>query len=97
MRPARAALTASAQRFSRERFAGGLHIISGRIAIEAELDSPTIARRVTRDLGELYGVRPDLSLFGKGAGALPTVKLLVEHGAAVKLPQSQVSTGRSGG
>jgi cell division protein WhiA len=44
------------------RFAGGLHIISGRIAIEAELDSPTIARRVTRDLGELYGVRPDVSV-----------------------------------
>ena len=44
------------------RFAGGLHIISGRIAIEAELDSPTIVRRVTRDLGELYGVRPDVSV-----------------------------------
>jgi len=44
------------------RFAGGLHIISGRIAIEAELDSPTIARRVTRHLGELYGVRPDVSV-----------------------------------
>ncbi|WP_395243063.1 DNA-binding protein WhiA [Agromyces sp. MMS24-K17] len=44
------------------RFAGGLHIISGRIAIEAELDSPTVARRVTRDLGELYGVRPDVSV-----------------------------------
>ena len=44
------------------RFAGGLHIISGRIAIEAELDSPTIARRVTRDLGELYGVRPDVTV-----------------------------------
>lgn len=44
------------------RFAGGLHIISGRIAIEAELDSPTLARRVTRDLGELYGVRPDVSV-----------------------------------
>ncbi|WP_394552186.1 DNA-binding protein WhiA [Agromyces sp. MMS24-JH15] len=44
------------------RFAGGLHIISGRIAIEAELDSPTIAKRVTRDLGELYGVRPDVSV-----------------------------------
>ena len=44
------------------RFAGGLHIISGRIAIEAEVDSPTIARRVTRDLGELYGVRPDVSV-----------------------------------
>ncbi|HWM16576.1 MAG TPA: DNA-binding protein WhiA, partial [Microbacterium sp.] len=44
------------------RFAGGLHIISGRIAIEAELDSQTTARRVTRDLGELYGVRPDVSV-----------------------------------
>lgn len=44
------------------RFAGGLHIISGRIAIEAELDSPNIARRVARDLGELYGVRPDVSV-----------------------------------
>lgn len=44
------------------RFAGGLHIISSRIAIEAELDSPTIVRRVTRDLGELYGVRPDVSV-----------------------------------
>ncbi|MRX44940.1 DNA-binding protein WhiA [Agromyces kandeliae] len=44
------------------RFAGGLHIISSRIAIEAELDAPSIARRVTRDLGELYGVRPDVSV-----------------------------------
>ncbi len=44
------------------RFAGGLHIISGRIAIEAEVDSPTTARRVTRDLGEIYGVRPDVSV-----------------------------------
>src|SRR5687768_1421342 len=44
------------------RFAGGLHIISNRIAIEAELDTPTIARRVTRDLGEIYGVRPDVSV-----------------------------------
>ncbi|QAY73950.1 DNA-binding protein WhiA [Agromyces protaetiae] len=44
------------------RFAGGLHLISGRIAIEAELDSQTIAKRVTRDLGELYGVRPDVSV-----------------------------------
>lgn len=44
------------------RFAGGLHIISGRIAIEAEVDSPAIARRVARDLVELYGVRPDVSV-----------------------------------
>ncbi|HEX6955656.1 MAG TPA: DNA-binding protein WhiA [Agromyces sp.] len=58
------------------RFAGGLHIISGRIAIEAELDSPTIARRVTRDLGELYGVRPDVSVIN-AAGLRRTNQYLV--------------------
>jgi len=44
------------------RFAGGLHLISNRIAIEAELDSAPVAKRVTRALGELYGVRPDVSV-----------------------------------
>ena len=39
------------------RFAGGLHLISGRIAIESELDPPLLARRVRKDLAELYGVR----------------------------------------
>lgn len=58
------------------RFAGGLHIISGRIAIEAELDSPAIARRVTRDLGELYGVRPDVSVIN-AAGLRRTNQYLV--------------------
>ncbi|MBT2515933.1 DNA-binding protein WhiA [Streptomyces sp. ISL-90] len=52
----------SAELASVLRFAGGLHIISSRIAIEAELDTPTIVRRVTRDLGEIYGVRPDVSV-----------------------------------
>lgn len=44
------------------RFAGGLHMISNRIAIESELDSPHLARRVRRDLAELYGVRSDVSV-----------------------------------
>lgn len=44
------------------RFAGGLHLISGRIAVEAELDSPTTANRVRRDLSELFGVRSELSV-----------------------------------
>ncbi|MGV8968825.1 MAG: DNA-binding protein WhiA [Microbacteriaceae bacterium] len=44
------------------RFSGGLHIISGRIAIESELDSVTIARRVRKDLAELYGVRSEASV-----------------------------------
>ncbi|MCS5733306.1 DNA-binding protein WhiA [Herbiconiux daphne] len=44
------------------RFAGGLHLISSRIAIEAELDTPDIVKRVLRDLAELYGVKGDVSM-----------------------------------
>ncbi|SKC51377.1 DNA-binding protein WhiA [Okibacterium fritillariae] len=44
------------------RFSGGLHVISGRIALESELDSPHLARRVRRDLAEVYGVRSEVSL-----------------------------------
>ncbi|MFC4225229.1 DNA-binding protein WhiA [Lysinibacter cavernae] len=39
------------------RFSGGLHTISGRIALESELDTPVIVRRVRKDLAEVYGVR----------------------------------------
>jgi DNA-binding protein WhiA len=41
------------------RFSSGLHTISNRIAVEAELESPKIARRVRRDLMEVYGVRSE--------------------------------------
>jgi DNA-binding protein WhiA len=44
------------------RFSGGLHLISGRIAVESELDSTHLARRVRRDLAEIYGVRSDVSV-----------------------------------
>lgn len=49
------------------RFAGGLHVIGGRIAIEVELDSPKIARRVRKDLAELYGVRSEVSVISGSA------------------------------
>ncbi|MGK2855190.1 MAG: DNA-binding protein WhiA [Microbacteriaceae bacterium] len=42
------------------RFSGGLHVISGRIAIESELDSPTLAKRVRKDILDLYGVKADV-------------------------------------
>jgi DNA-binding protein WhiA len=44
------------------RFSGGLHLISGRIAVESELDSTQLARRVRKDLAELYGVRSEVSV-----------------------------------
>jgi len=37
------------------RFAGGLHIVGGRVVVEAELDLASIARRVRKNIVELYG------------------------------------------
>jgi DNA-binding protein WhiA len=37
------------------RFAGGLHIVSGRIVVEAELDTGNAARRLRRDIAEVFG------------------------------------------
>lgn len=37
------------------RFAGGLHLQAGRVVVEAELDTGAAARRLKRDLAELYG------------------------------------------
>ena len=37
------------------RFAGGLHIVGGRVVVEAELDTGSAARRLRRDIAEVYG------------------------------------------
>lgn len=37
------------------RFAGGLHIVGGRIVIEAELDTASAARRLRQDVADVYG------------------------------------------
>ena len=50
------------------RFSGGLHSIANRVAVEAELDSDVLARRVARELVELYGVRPELAHVQSSAG-----------------------------
>jgi DNA-binding protein WhiA len=44
------------------RFSGGLHLISGRIAVESELDTAQLARRVRKDLAELYGVKSEVTV-----------------------------------
>ncbi|KAB1657793.1 DNA-binding protein WhiA [Pseudoclavibacter chungangensis] len=50
------------------RFAGGLQLISGRIAVEAQVDSEGLARRLGRELLELYGVRAKISIVAGTAG-----------------------------
>ncbi len=44
------------------RFAGGLHLIGGRVVVEVELDSSNIARRVRKDLTELFGIDSELAV-----------------------------------
>ncbi|GAA1694361.1 DNA-binding protein WhiA [Microbacterium sediminicola] len=61
------------------RFAGGLHSIANRVAVEAEVDSEALARRVARELMELYGVRPEIAqtqASGSRAGALFAVRVI---------------------
>ncbi|MEH6779999.1 MAG: DNA-binding protein WhiA [Rhodoglobus sp.] len=59
------------------RFSGGLHLISGRIAVESELETELLARRVRRDIAELYGVRSEISRVASSGGGRRTNNLLV--------------------
>jgi DNA-binding protein WhiA len=48
------------------RFAGGLHIVSGRIVVEAELDTGAAARRLRKDIAEVYGHSSDIAVVAPG-------------------------------
>jgi cell division protein WhiA len=48
------------------RFAGGLHIVSGRIVVEAELDTGAAARRLRRDIAEVFGHASEVSVVAPG-------------------------------
>ena len=48
------------------RFAGGLHIVSGRIVIEAEIDTGATARRLRKDIAEVYGHASDVAVVAPG-------------------------------
>lgn len=48
------------------RFAGGLHIVAGRVVVEAEVDLGSTARRLRREIFELYGYSSDVHVLGAG-------------------------------
>ena len=48
------------------RFAGGLHIVGGRIVVEAELDTAQAARRLRRDIAEVFGHTSDIVVLAPG-------------------------------
>jgi DNA-binding protein WhiA len=54
-------------------------MISGRIAVESELDTEVLAKRVRKDIAELYGVRSDVSMIsasGSRRSALYLVRVI---------------------
>lgn len=48
------------------RFAGGLHLVAGRVVIEAEFDAANAARRLRTNITELYGRESDLLVMRPG-------------------------------
>ncbi len=58
------------------RFAGGLYLVDGRIVIQAELDSGLVARRLRREIGELYGHPASVKVLPAG-GLHPGPRYLV--------------------
>ena len=64
--PVRTGLERAAELATVLRFCGGLQLISGRIAIEVELDSAALARRLARAIAELYGIQSELTIVQAG-------------------------------
>lgn len=48
------------------RFAGGLHIVSGRVVVEAELDTGQAARRLRKEIADLYGYGIETHMLASG-------------------------------
>ena len=44
------------------RFAGGLHLVAGKILVEVELDAAQSARRLRKDIAEVFGHESDLAV-----------------------------------
>lgn len=59
------------------RFAGGLHVISSRIAVEVELESEKLAERVVGDLATVYGIRARVSATPTASGKPETLVVRV--------------------
>ena len=48
------------------RFAGGLHIVNGRIVVEADLDTGAVARRLRKDLAEVFNTASEVAVISPG-------------------------------
>jgi DNA-binding protein WhiA len=48
------------------RFAGGLHLVAGSIVVEADLDAGSTARRLRKEIAEVYGHASDVHVVAPG-------------------------------
>jgi cell division protein WhiA len=48
------------------RFAGGIHIVNSRIVVEAELDTGVVARRLRREVAEVFGHPSEIAVMSQG-------------------------------
>ncbi|MGN6090214.1 MAG: DNA-binding protein WhiA [Actinomycetes bacterium] len=48
------------------RFAGGLHLVAGRVVVEADLDTGQAARRLRKDLSEIFGHDAEVTVVSAG-------------------------------
>jgi hypothetical protein len=48
------------------RFSGGLHLVGGRVVVEAELDTGSVARRLRKEIHELFGYEAEVAVVAPG-------------------------------
>ncbi|HVQ87453.1 MAG TPA: DNA-binding protein WhiA [Actinomycetes bacterium] len=69
------------------RFAGGLHLVSGHIVLESELDTGAAARRLRKDISEVYGHSSELAVLAAGGlrkGTRYVVRVVRDGGALAR-------------
>ncbi len=69
------------------RFAGGLHIVAGKIVIEVELDTAQSARRLRKDITDIYGHVSELAVLsssGLRKGSRYIVRVINEGDALAR-------------
>lgn len=77
------------------RFAGGLHLVSGRVVIEAEVDGAETAQRIRATLAEVFGHRAELiQLSGGGLRKNDHFVVRVVRDAAALARQTGLLDGR---
>ncbi len=69
------------------RFAGGLHVVAGKIMVEVEVDAAQTARRLRKDIAEIYGHESELSVVtssGMRKGSRYVVRVIADGEALAR-------------